>query len=328
MNKTSLFSITAALALAGGAAQAQSNVTVFGLLDLSIGQTKAPGGVRNRDVDSGKMTTSHFGLRGSEDLGGGLSAVFRLEHFLRADTGEAGRFTGDSFWSRTASVGLSHKDYGTVNLGRNTTPLFIATINFNPFGDSFGLSPAVRHYFTSGTATGDSAWNDSIVYSSPSIGGLRVGAAVTTDTTGSGGGRNTGFNLGYAAGPFAAAFVWQDVEKDGATPVQDTRTWQLSGSYQAGFAKLFAQFGKVDNETTGNDYKLAGLGASVPVGAGSVLAYWGQIKPATGAKRTTLTVGYDHFLSKRTDLYAVAMSDKISILSSGHGYSLGIRHRF
>jgi predicted porin len=327
MNKTSLLSIGAALALAGAAAQAQSSVTVFGLMDLSIGSTKAPGGVANRDVDSGKMTTSHFGLRGSEDLGGGLSAVFRLEHFLRADTGEAGRFNGDAFWSRTASVGLSHKDYGTLTLGRNTTPLFIATINFNPFGDSFGYSPAVRHYFTSGTATGDSAWNDSIVYSSPSLGGLRVGAAVTTDTNGSGG-RNTGFNVGYGTGPFAAAFVFQDVEKDGATPVQDTRTWQLSGSYQLSAAKLFAQLGKVDNKTTGNDYDLAGLGASVPVGAGSVLAYWGQIKPATGAKRTTLTVGYDHYLSKRTDVYAVAMSDKLSNLSGGHGYSLGIRHRF
>ena len=326
--KNSIRLATASLfAFAALGAQAQSNVTVFGLMDLSVGSTKAPGGIANRDVDSGKMTTSYFGLRGSEDLGGGLSAVFRLEHFLRADTGEAGRFNGDSFWSRTASVGLSHKDYGTLTLGRNTTPLFVATINFNPFGDSFGLSPAVRHYFTSGTATGDSAWNDSIVYSSRVFGGLRVGAAVTTDTNGAGG-RNTGFNLGYSAGPLAAALVFQDVEKDGATPVQDTRTWQLSGSYNAGIAKLFAQVGTVDNKTTGNDYDLTGLGASVPVGAGFVLAYWGQIKPATGAKRTTVTVGYDHYVSKRTDLYAVAMSDKLSGLSSGHGYSLGIRHRF
>ena len=328
MNKTSLLSIAAALALAGGAAQAQTNdVTVFGLMDLSISETKAPGGVRNRDVASGMMTTSHFGLRGSEDLGGGLSAVFRLEHFLRADTGEAGRFTGDAFWSRTASVGLSHKDYGTVNLGRNTTPLFIATINFNPFGDSFGLSPAVRHYFTSGTATGDSAWNDSIVYSSPSFGGLRVGAAVTTDTNGAGG-RNVGANVGYAAGPLAAAFVYQDVEKDGATAVQDTRTWQLSGSYALAVAKLFAQVGNVDNKSTGNSFDIIGFGASVPVGAGSVLAYYSRIKPETGNDRKTFSIGYDHFLSKRTDLYAVAMSDKINTLSSGHGYSVGIRHRF
>jgi predicted porin len=318
----------AALAAAGWSAQAQtSQVTVFGLIDLSIGQTKAPGGVRNRDVDSGKMTTSHFGLRGSEDLGGGLSALFRLEHFLRADTGEAGRFTGDTFWSRNATAGLSHKDYGTVTLGRNTTPLFIATVNFNPFGDSFGLSPAVRHYFTSGTATGDSGWNDSIVYSSQNLGGLRFGLAATTDTNGSGG-RNVGANVGYAAGPLAAAFVYQNVEKDGSTAVQDTRTWQLSGSYALSAAKLFVQVGKVDNKTTGNSFDIVGFGASVPLGAGSVLAYYSRIKPDTGNQRKTFSVGYDHFLSKRTDLYAVAMSDKIATLSSGHGYSFGIRHRF
>ena len=327
MNKTSLLSIAAALALAGGAAQAQSNVTLFGLLDASVGETKAPGGARDRGVDSGKMTTSHIGVRGSEDLGGGLSAVFRLEHFLRVDSGQAGRFTGDPFWSRTASVGLSHKDYGTVTLGRNTTALFIATVNFNPFGDSFGYSPAVRHYFTSGTATGDSAWSDSIVYNSPSFGGLRAGAAVTSDTNNSGG-RNVGANLGYAAGPFAAALVYQDVEKDGATAVQDTRTWQLSGSYALAVAKLFLQVGNVDNKTTGNSFDIIGVGASVPVGAGSVLAYYGRIKPETGNDRKTFTIGYDHYLSKRTDLYAVAMSDKIDTLSSGRGFSLGIRHRF
>lgn len=327
MNKCLALLASAALLSTSVCAQTQPQVTVFGLLDLSVGETKAPGGISNRSVDSGKMTTSHFGLRGSEDLGGGLSAVFRLEHFLRANMGESGRFNGDAFWSRNATVGLSHREWGTVTLGRNTTPLFVATIVFNPFGDSFGYSPAVRHYFTSGTVTGDSGWNDSIVYSSPAFGGVRFGAAITTDTNGAGG-RNTGFNVGYSGGPLSAALVYQDVDKDGATPVQDTRTWQLSGAYQLSVAKLFAQFGKVDNKTTGNSYDLAGFGASAPVGAGSVLAYWGQIKPATGAKRTTLTVGYDHFLSKRTDVYAVAMSDKLSGLSSGHGDSLGLRHRF
>ncbi len=323
--------VAAACALAATAlaaqAQSSSNVTLFGLFDLSVGETKAPGGVRNRDVDSGKMTTSHIGLRGSEDLGGGLSVVFRLEHFLRADTGEIGRFTGDTFWSRNATVGLSHKDYGTMTVGRNTTPLFVATLQFNPFGDSFGYSPAIRHYFTSGTATGDSGWNDSILYSSPSFGGFRVGAAVTTDTNGAGG-RNKGVNASYSGGPFAAAFVYQDVEKDGATPVDDTRTWQLSGSYALAVAKLFVQLGKVDNKTTNNTYKLAGFGVSVPVGAGNILAHYDRIRPDIGNDRKTFTIGYDYFLSKRTDVYGVAMSDKIDTLSSGHGYSVGIRHRF
>jgi predicted porin len=319
---------TLALAAALGGAQAQQ-VTVFGLIDLSLGASKAPGGVRSRGIDSGAMTTSYIGLRGSEDLGGGLSAQFRLEHFLRADTGAAGRFNSDAFWSRTASVGLASRDWGSLTLGRNTTPLFIATLLFNPFGDSFGFSPAIRHYYTSGTVSGDSAWNDSIVYASPAFGGLRFGAAFAANDEGGAGGRNWGFNVAYAGGPFAASLVYQDVEKNSASAVlPDTRTWQLSGSYQLAGAKLFAQLGKVDNQSSGNRFDLYGLGASVPVGAGAVLAYWGRIKPDTGARRNTLSLGYDHFLSKRTDVYVAAMSDKLSGASSGHAYAVGLRHRF
>ncbi|EWS65322.1 Outer membrane protein (porin) [Hydrogenophaga sp. T4] len=74
-------------------AQAQSSVSVYGLLDLSMGSTKAPGGSSVKTVDSGKMTTSYFGFGGKEDLGGGLSAVFKLESFMRAHTGARGGST-------------------------------------------------------------------------------------------------------------------------------------------------------------------------------------------------------------------------------------------
>ena len=130
-------------------------------------------------VESGKMTTSYYGLSGSEDLGGGLSGLFKLESFLRADNGEQGRFGGDTQFSRTASVGLAHKDYGQLTLGRNTTALFASTLSFNAFGDSFGYSPSIRHYFGSGqnAVTGDTGWSDSVAYASPNWNGWRFGAA-------------------------------------------------------------------------------------------------------------------------------------------------------
>jgi predicted porin len=108
----------------------------------------------------------------------------------------------------------------------------------------------------------------------------------------------------------------------------DTTTWQLGGSYALGDTKLFAQYGSVDNDTSGMGYDITGLGASIKAGAGNVLAQWGRISPDSGAKRTTFSVGYDYFLSKRTDLYAVFMSDKISGLSGGTNYGVGIRHKF
>lgn len=330
MKIVSKHGVAALLAVTALGAHAQSSVTVFGLLDLSMGYTKAPGGISQTGIDSGKLTTSHFGFRGTEDLGGGLSAVFKLEGFMRADTGESGRFNGDAMWSRNASVGLSSKDFGTVTLGRNTTPLFISTLSFNAFGDSFGYSPSIRHYFSNGTVTGDSGWSNSAIYSSPNFGGFKFGLAAATKGGGNGNsnGGNWGADVGYASGPLSAAFVFQDVKKDGATPVADTRTWQLSGAYDFGVAKTFLQLGEVENRTVPNTFRIAGVGARISLGAGALLAQWGRLAPKTGSDRNTLSLGYSHNLSKRTELYAVAMRDKIDDISSGRGYSLGIRHRF
>ena len=320
--------LIAAIALAAAAAQAQSSVTLSGLLDVSAGQSKAAGSTsRVWGVDNGNMTTSWFGASGSEDLGGGLSALFTLQTFMRADTGASGRFGADTFWARNAFVGLASKDFGKVTLGRNTTPFFVTTLSFNPFGDSFGYSPSIRHYFTSGTLTGDSGWSDSVLYTSPNLGGATLQLFMAAAEAGSNG-RNHGVNLRWGAGAIDAAFSWQDVKKDGATAVADTKAWQAAASYDFGVAKAFGQYGKVDNKTTGNSYDITGLGASVPVGNGKILAQWGQIKPETGPKRKTFSAGYDYFLSKRTDLYAVAMSDKITGQSSGSAFSVGIRHRY
>ncbi len=325
--RSTLIAASAALALSG-AAMAQSSVTLSGLLDLSAGQSKAAGSSNKVwGVDNGQMTTSWFGVSGSEDLGGGLSALFTLQSFMRADTGASGRFGADTFWARNAFVGLSSSSLGKVTIGRNTTPFFVTTLSFSPFGDSFGYSPSIRHYFTSGTLTGDSGWSDSVLYTSPKLGGATLQLFMAAAEAGSNG-RNHGVNLRWGAGAFDSALSWQDVKKDGTTAVADTRSWQAAASYDFGVARLFGQFGNVANKTSGNEYDLADLGASVPVGNGKIIAQWGQIKPETGAKRKTFSAGYDYFLSRRTDLYAVAMSDKIDGQSSGSAFSVGIRHRY
>lgn len=304
------------------AAHAQSNVQIYGLLDLSVGRTQAPGGVATKGVDSGKMTTSHIGFRGREDLGGGLTAIFDLSHFVRVDTGAAGRNDADSFWSRSASVGLSGS-FGTLSLGRQSTSLFVQTLTFNALGASLGLAPAMRHYFVNGTVSGDTGWSDSARYVSPRFGGMTFtlhGAAAEGN-----GGRNTGASMMYADGPLATGLAWQKVEKGAA--VIDTTTWQLAGSYDFKAAKLFAQYGQVDNDTAKTGVDITGLGVAVPVGAGKVLLQWGRISPEVGAKRTTMSLGYDHNLSKRTDVYIMLMTDKISDRSTGNNISMGVQHR-
>lgn len=322
-----LLPLAAVLALSGNA-QAQSSVSLYGLIDVSAGTSKTPGATTSvKGVDSGKMSTSFIGFKGNEDLGDGLSAFFQLDAFLRADGGQQGRFNGDAFWARNAFVGLRSKDFGDIKLGRNTTPLFVATLSFNPFGDSFGYSPSIRHIFSSNTTTGDSGWSDSVLYTTPLISGFS-GTAFVAAGEGAGG-RNTGLSGQYnAGGPFAASLVFQKVAKDGATAVDDTKTWLGSVSYDFGVVKLFGQIGKVDNTTRNVDYKIYEVGAALPIGVGKLLAQYGQISPSVGAKRQTVTAGYDHWLSKRTDVYAVAMLDKLTGQSNGNSVSVGVRHRF
>ncbi|RZL38217.1 MAG: porin [Rubrivivax sp.] len=326
MNKKTLASCL--FALAAGPALAQSSVTAYGLIDLSVGSGKAAGTTATiKTADSGKMTTSYFGFRGTEDLGGGLSAIFQIDSFMRADIGASGRSGTDPFWARNAFVGFTSKDFGTLKLGRNTTTLFLATLNFNAIGDSFGYSPAIRHIFTSGTVTGDSGWSDSVLYTTPTFAGFTASAFVAP---GEGqGGRNVAATGSYTSGPLAAALVYQKVQKDGgATPVDDTTVWMANGSYDFSVVKLFAQYAKASNDTKHVDYKIYEAGASVPIGLGKLLMQYGRISPTAGAGRKTLTVGYDYFLSKRTDLYAMAMSDKVAGLANGNSFSVGMRHRF
>lgn len=316
--------LTTLLGAAALGAHAQSSVTLYGLVDMSVGQFQAPGAAAQNAVENGKMTTSYYGFKGSEDLGGGLSANFVLESFLRADTGAAGRFNGDAQFSRTASVGLSG-GFGSVNLGRNTTSLFVNSLLFNAFGDSYGFSPTIRHYFTSGTTTGDSAWNDSIKYTSPKFGGVSFTAHAALNEND--GGSNTGVSGLYSGGPVALGVAWQKVKK-GLT-VDDTTTWQIGGSYNADVVKVFAQYGAVDNDTTaGKGSKIYGVGAAIPLGAGKVIAQWGRINPDTGSTLSTISLGYDYSLSKRTDAYLVLMNDKRDGLEAGNNYAVGVRHRF
>lgn len=329
----------AALLACAGAANAQSSVQLYGLVDMSAGRFQDPGAASATKVENGSMTTSYWGLRGKEDLGNDLSAIFALEAFFRADTGSSGRFNGDTFFARNSYVGLSSPTLGSLTLGRNTTLLFVSTIVFNAFGDSYGFSPSVRHVFLpsalTAPVTGDSGWNDSVLYTTPTFGGLK--GSVLYAASEKVGGRNVSAALSYGIGPFAATAVFQDAKKDisATVPVNDTRTWQVGAAYDFGVVKLFAQHTQAENRSLVGEpkSKLSDISAAVPVGsAGKVLAAYGLLdRPNTDLDRKTFSVGYDHFLSKRTDVYAVAMRDKdeaVTTHQNATSFAVGIRHRF
>lgn len=341
--------VTGALA---SPAMAQTSVTVSGLVDVFAGSMRAAGDTSSKAVlNSGGMTTSWFGFKGTEDLGGGLKANFLLTSFFQADTGAQGRgMPNETLFSRDANVGLAG-NFGEVSLGRGLAPNFLPMILFNPFGDSFNFSPLVlQHqvplFNASGFANsiaGDTGWSNQIKYTTPSFGGLTANLHYQFgEAAGNNGKNNVGANVLYFNGPLSLTAFYHKVKVNNpldnptlqaSTPFgyAEQKAWFIGGGYDLGVAKLYATYDKATHDIALED-KTTSLGLSVPVGAGKILAGYAQTKrSATGVadvKRQTTTVGYDYALSKRTDVYAMLMNDKITGFETGNSFGLGIRHGF
>ncbi len=331
-----------------GAAQAQSSVQLMGLVDVYAGSMKMAGDTTSKSVvNSGGMTTSWWGMGGTEDLGGGMKASFMFTSFFRADGGESGRFTGDTQFSRDANVSLSGS-FGAVTLGRGKAPNFLPTIMFNPMGDSFTFSPLVLHsdinlFNASGwtrTVPSDTGWSNQITYSTPTFAGLKGNVHYQLGEQGAGvndGKNNVGFNAFYSAGPFGLTAYWEKVEilnPGGTVAINATKPyahtdWMIGATYDAGVAKVFATAGKASSDDNTFDKQTTSLGVSAPLGAGKLLAAVAYTKDdVKDISRTTTTLGYDYNLSKRTDVYAMLMNDKITNYESGTSFGVGVRHRF
>lgn len=338
MKKTTLAFIALACA---SAAQAQSSVQLYGLTDIYVGSMRrSDQAARTSVVNSNGMTTSYWGVAGNEDLGGGLRALFTLESFFQTDTGAMGRNATDPYFSRNAWVGLAG-GWGQFSMGRQTNRLFVASGQFDPFGGSLQFSPIMLQSWQATynrAVLGDSVWNNTLQYASPNLAGFRVNAVYGLGEQAGGGRDNASLAVNYASGPFAAALVAQRVAYgpgvDGVTPAISKQTAFLAAaSYDFGVAQLFgqAQRSNISNlSSSANTYQ---LGVGVPVSASgklmaSVARTERDIAGKDGPRRTTWALGYDHQLSKRTDLYAIYLGDKLSGYGNAGSVGAGIRHRF
>ncbi|CAM2191285.1 Outer membrane protein (Porin) [Paraburkholderia kururiensis] len=350
LNTTLKTSAVAALLACASSAFAQSSVQLYGQVDEWVGATKFPGSQRAWNVSGGGMSTSYWGLKGAEDLGGGYKAIFTLESFFRAQNGQYGRFQGDTFFARNSYVGIE-SPYGTVTAGRLTTHLFVSTILFNPFIDSYTFSPMVYHVFlglgtfptytTDQGVIGDSGWNNAVQYATPDFNGLS-GAAMyalgnSADHNGS---KKWSGQVLYFHGPFAATAVYQYVNfNDSPTDLNSLVTGlksqsvaQLGLSYDLKYVKLFGQYMYTKNDQNVGSWHVntAQGGVSAPLGTGTAMASYAYSRDGGGLDQTrqTWAVGYDYPLSKRTDVYAAYMYDHISNQSSGDTFGVGMRAKF
>jgi predicted porin len=311
MNKSLL--ALAVLASFAGVASAQSSVTIYGKLDLAAGK---PVGTDDKQIlDS---AGSRLGFRGVEDLGGGLKAVFGIEHRFSPDTGAA----ASTFWNGYSTVGLVGA-FGMVNLGRQYTPAFLMIQNqIDPFrGDTIANLRDVGMRVPGATTVRVA---DSIRYDL-SMNGFNFGASIA-ETVAGGSDRPTSVAANYAAGP-----LFVGVGFESPTGANDEQ-WNLGGRYKFGFGTLSAGYTKGKNNANVNETGYV-LGAVVPMGALDIKAGYAQNKidgsaPGTGVYKKA-AVGVQYNLSKRTYLFAdFAKVGGVRAVGPKTGYDAGIQHNF
>jgi predicted porin len=297
-------------------AQAQSNVTIYGVVDLGFAKTSG------QTVVERENHASRLGFRGAEDLGGGLSAIFNLESEILADTGAQ---KGNLF-ERQANVGLRGA-FGTAYLGRTKNLIDGAQGRVEPFAAD-GVVGKVDEAMMRG-GVGVSRVSNSLTYVSPSFSGLVVSAqAVASEVTGA----DTGFGVlaTYDNGPLSAHAGYERAVQTVATLVEP-KLWVVGGGYKFGAAKVTAAYSKGDTgvAATGT-FKSYLVGLVYTIGQGDAKAVVGNQKQSNSTVSDLNTVkevgiGYDYHLSKRTDLYAYAGRERVKSLTS---VQMGLSHKF
>jgi predicted porin len=334
--------IALAVLAASGAAMAQSSVTLYGRLDASIGQTKKEVTnevtVKQTGVNSSDLNTTFWGLKGSEDLGGGLRANFDLQSNFNIDTGAIGK--DSTLFERKATVGVSGA-FGAVDLGRNYTAYDTLRGATNNSFDSNIITTV--NVWTNGIKDYTNRTSNSITYTSPSFSGVSGAAGYSFGEN-----KNTPTNLGdatdiaslhikYANGPLLVGYAFQEEKQArvSALTAQDKTTYNLVGAtYDFGMAKLVGSYNQAKNNTLKDkEYQ---VGVSVPFGAAAVAVGYSNSKSEgfnANNKGTGASIVGTYNLSKRTTAYAGYELAKVqtingTIETKTSNFATGVRHTF
>ena len=300
---------------ATGAAFAQSSVTLYGVADMGL-QKVSGTSLQLNSAATLNNGTSRWGVRGVEDLGGGLKASFNFEAGLSLDNGITGQ-SGGNYFSRAAYMALAG-GFGEVSMGRRLNPAFNTAAAWELTGTA-NYSAVVSQF---GAVLNGIRNNDLLMYTSPSFGGVTVQFAHVLK-----GDRAAGtpsidestndLSLRYGAGPLAVAFNWN---KNGEASGSNKH---LGASYNFGAFKVAGAW--IDPVGAAKGFS---VGASAPMGPVTLTVDFAR---DTNAKDTDLLIEAKYALSKRTTAYAAYLRDgdkKIGALRGENGLGLGIRHNF
>jgi len=282
-----------ALAAVAVSSAAMAQVTLSGRIDAAVtsetvtaanGTTSSVG----TQLANGTVTGSRLTFAGTEDLGGGLKAVFAFEQRFSIDTGtDAGAYLGNAF------VGLSG-GFGTVHMGRTYTAFNDDLGQSSTAGDT-GFTPNLMPAFSSRGA-------NTIKYVSPTMSGVSLTASTSLKESKAAGTKDiNAVMLSYGAGPLQLALAQQTEAAGDVT--------NISAAYDLGMARISIGSGSLDGANSGNDSTGMTFGVTIPMGAMSVsLGYEsGETETNAGAKVSESSgfgVYANYAMSKRTSVYA------------------------
>ncbi|PMS19838.1 porin [Trinickia dabaoshanensis] len=342
MKKIALSTLSLALLGAAGAAHAQSSVTLYGVIDESLTYVHNAQGNKNLwalgNTSGGDLAGTRWGLKGQEDLGGGLAAIFQLENGFNPQNGTLGQ--GGREFGRQAFVGLTSQTYGTLTLGRQYDPVVDMVQGItadNYFGSAFATPGDVDNYDNS------SRTNNAIKYVSQNYAGFQAeGMYAFGGVAGStGSGQTWSLAASYTNGPIAVAAGYFHADNTNTLTANHRTTWNgtsdgpfdvdpVNDGYQTaksiGIARVAGQY-TVGPFTMGLSYSNAqykpdafsGFGSTEKYNSGSGFFNY-QATPAlllglgytymkasgdTSATYHQASLGADYNLSKRTDVYLV-----------------------
>jgi general bacterial porin, GBP family len=341
-------SAIAACALSTSAAFAQSSVTLYGRIDASINSLHFSGPNR-ASVRTVSSDSSHWGMRGTEDLGAGLRALFKMESQFQVDSGAQGN--KEFYFNRDSYAGLQSDRFGTLTLGSHLTPHVRLTFKVSPF-ERAQLGNVVA-LFQGGPRGYQVVQNNSAAYTSPrwrgfmlrAMLGLSEGAALS---------KTRSLGLEYEAGPWWLGMTHDALKVSAASvglpatqPSLWSRTTVLGASYDFKVVRIMAYY-QTNHAQRLTDIDGWMVGAVAPVATGEVRMGYSRNNITATTRATQLTLGYSHFLSKRTLLYTnvskiwndgsriVFLPARQDIGASGfpiagqdvRGFQIGMRHLF
>ncbi|WP_158939036.1 porin [Burkholderia sp. S171] len=322
-------------------AHAQSSVTLYGTLDAGLVFANNEGGHSNWQQGSGSVSNTYFGLRGSEDLGSGLHAIFTLESGFNLNNGQFSE--NNTMFNRQAFVGLQSDQYGTVTLGRQYDSVVDYLAPLSEAGAGYGNNLAA-HPFDNDNLDNSFSVKNAVKYQSANYGGVKFGGLYGFSNAAGQFSNNRAWSAGasYGNGPLSVAAAYLQLNNSGSNNVggaisqgdgtaaiaaQQQRTYGAGLNYAYGPANVglvytHTQLDGITGVNVGgttlpgvagtnlhmDNYEVNGRYALTP--ALSLAAAYtftdGKVSGSNGSgdpKWQTASLQGDYSLSKRTDVY-------------------------